>query len=420
MKIKLIDMNGYKARLYKTDKYNSLVASFMFQLDYTRKNALIVDLLLDYMLVTNKKYKTKQKLDRAFKENYGIHIEMFNYNKGKKLFVELILTFVDPTKIKEEYLDQALEFAHDIFYNINKTNDKLNSRALKQIREEKIDYMGSDLSYPSIKAHSKFVKSVYKYSEVVLTEYFATKKEYANAINSIKEKEIIDMHTHIIEDCFVGCNLLGNYRVKDLETIKKYFPFKIHKLDTNYDYLVNFDNIPKYIEYSDKTINTTYLFVIYKVKHYKYEDRETYIAINACLNRVGMLLYKVLREENHLVYTSDSKFLSRSGAFEVYAEISKENEKKAVDAIDEVFKRLRNPKTIRELLIKGKKELKLSDYIEDEHYSNIFNRMVSEYFKFKPKKSDSNKKFMSLKEKDIIHALDLIEKVTVFIYRGDK
>ncbi len=420
MKINLVDMNGYKARMYKTNKYTSFLASFMFEMDYTRRNAVLVDLLLDYLLETNKKYKTKEALDKEFRENYGIRTKMYNYNKGKKLFVELLIIFVDPTKIKEEYLDRALHFVHDLFYNINKTNSLLNSKALKQVREEKIDIMGSDLSYPTIKASNKFRKSVYKDSEAVLTEYFDSKKEYADFVNSFTDKDIIDMHSYLIEDCFVGCNLMGDYRKKDLALVKKYFPFRIHKCDTDYSYSINFDNVPKYIEYSDKTISTSYLTVVYRVKDYDKKDRELFLAINSCLNEVGMLLHRILREEYQLVYKANSRFLSTTGVLEVNAEISKENEQKAVEAIDEIFTRLRDTKTIKDLLAKGRREVKISNYIEDESYINVFNRMEAEYFKFRLKKSVNTKKYMSIKEKDVIRALDLLEKVTVFIYRGDK
>lgn len=421
MKIELVTMDGYDARLLKTDKYNVYTASFMFQLEYTRYNAFLIRILKKYLIYTNYKYKTREKINEALRENYGMNMFISSFDKGDKLFVELGLNLIDPQKLNEEYLDSALSLAHDLFFNINKTNgQKLNRRALKMLKEKEINNVGSYLSDPSYKEYVLFEKRVYKDSRYMI-EHIDSKSEYEKILNSYSDKEIIDMHSHLINDCFVGCNLMGNYRKKDLDLIYKYFPFKYHTPVKDYKYYVNLDKVPSYIEYSNNKISTSYLTVVYKIEDYKSSEREKYFAINAALNSVGMLLHKVLREENKLVYTAYSNFLGATlGIYEVKAEISKENEQKTIDAIDEVFKRLKDKNVVKDILAKGKREVKLSNYIEDEVYSKVFNRMIDEHYKFCDLKKNITDKYMSLTVKDIVSAVSRIKKVTVFIYRGDK
>lgn len=421
MKIELVTMDGYDARLLKTDKYNVYTASFMFQLEYTRYNAFLIRILKKYLIYTNYKYKTREKINEALRENYGMNMFISSFDKGDKLFVELGLNLIDPQKLNEEYLDSALSLAHDLFFNINKTNgQKLNRRALKMLKEKEINNVGSYLSDPSYKEYVLFEKRVYKDSRYMI-EHIDSKSEYEKILNSYSDKEIIDMHSHLINDCFVGCNLMGNYRKKDLDLIYKYFPFKYHTPVKDYKYYVNLDKVPSYIEYSNNKISTSYLTVVYKIEDYKSSEREKYFAINAALNSVGMLLHKVLREENKLVYTAYSNFLGATlGIYEVKAEISKENEQKTIDAIDEVFKRLKDKNVVKDILAKGKREVKLSNYIEDEVYSKVFNRMIDEHYKFCDLKKNITDKYMSLTAKDIVSAVSRIKKVTVFIYRGDK
>lgn len=421
MKIELVTMDGYDARLLKTDKYNVYTASFMFQLEYTRYNTFLIRILKKYLIYTNYKYKTREKINEALRENYGMNMFISSFDKGDKLFVELGLNLIDPQKLNEEYLDSALSLAHDLFFNINKTNgQKLNRRALKMLKEKEINNVGSYLSDPSYKEYVLFEKRVYKDSRYMI-EHIDSKSEYEKILNSYSDKEIIDMHSHLINDCFVGCNLMGNYRKKDLDLIYKYFPFKYHTPVKDYKYYVNLDKVPSYIEYSNNKISTSYLTVVYKIEDYKSSEREKYFAINAALNSVGMLLHKVLREENKLVYTAYSNFLGATlGIYEVKAEISKENEQKTIDAIDEVFKRLKDKNVVKDILAKGKREVKLSNYIEDEVYSKVFNRMIDEHYKFCDLKKNITDKYMSLTVKDIVSAVSRIKKVTVFIYRGDK
>lgn len=421
MKIELVTMDGYDARLLKTDKYNVYTASFMFQLEYTRYNAFLIRILKKYLIYTNYKYKTREKINEALRENYGMNMFISSFDKGDKLFVELGLNLIDPQKLNEEYLESALSLAHDLFFNINKTNgQKLNRRALKMLKEKEINNVGSYLSDPSYKEYVLFEKRVYKDSRYMI-EHIDSKSEYEKILNSYSDKEIIDMHSHLINDCFVGCNLMGNYRKKDLDLIYKYFPFKYHTPVKDYKYYVNLDKVPSYIEYSNNKISTSYLTVVYKIEDYKSSEREKYFAINAALNSVGMLLHKVLREENKLVYTAYSNFLGATlGIYEVKAEISKENEQKTIDAIDEVFKRLKDKNVVKDILAKGKREVKLSNYVEDEVYSKVFNRMIDEHYKFCDLKKNITDKYMSLTVKDIVSAVSRIKKVTVFIYRGDK
>ena len=194
----------------------------------------------------------------------------------------------------------------------------------------------------------------------------------------------------------------------------------MHPLNKVKSNKISLDNVPKYIEYSDEDLNSSYLSVVYKVKDYDTKEMETYNAINEVLNDVGYLLRKVLRDERQLVYYAYSSFLSKSGIFEINTNITKENAEATIEAIDEVFKRLEDPVLVEELLKIGKREVKRSYYVEDESYSKVFGRMIDEGFRFSKPKKNSTRKYMALKKEDIAKALKKLEKVTVYIYRGEK
>lgn len=419
MKTEVVKMNGYDARLLKTDKYNVFTIAFMFELEYTRYNIFLISLLCQYLFHINSKYKNREKIQEAFRENYSMSMPLYTINKGDKLFVKLGLTLPDPQKVNAEYLESALSLAHDIFFNIYKKNNKLDEYTLKLIKDKKINNKGSDLSDPYNIQFVLFEKNVYKDSYYII-DHIDSKKEYADILNSYSDKEILWMHSHIINNCFVGCHLLGNYRKKDIALIKKYFPFKYHMPLTDYKYNVNLDNVPKYIEYSNNKISTSYLKIVYKIDSYKISEIEKFKVIDMALNEVGMLLYKTLREEKQIVYYASSTFLEKSGIFEIRLEINKDNEKNAITGIDEVFAKLKDDKLVKEILKRAKKEIKLSNYVEDESYLRVEYRMISEYYKFTDIKKNITRRFMNVTLEDIINALPRIKKVTTYIYRGEK
>lgn len=412
-------MNGYDARLYKTKKYTSLLSSFMFELDYTKENIYLCELLANYIFHTNKKYKTKKELSREFKINYDMYMRISNFNVGKKLFVELCFIFLDPEIIKDDYLLNAIRFAHTCFFDLNVENGALDRDILNECKMKMINNTGSSLTNPSAKAHIEYDKRVL-HDSIYTIDLIETKEEYEALLNSFTDKDIINMHKNLINNCFIGCNLMGNYKSDALDLIKELFVFNPRKLDTNYNSFLTFNEVEPDIEIKDDSIKQSTLIATYKIEDYKIADAEVYIAIEMALNYVGMLLHKTLREDLKLVYSADACFYKRGGFISLSASISKENKDKTLAGYNDVLKKLEDRTVIEDLLIKGKKEVELQNYIEDESYNRVFSRMIGESYKMRLPLKKQTEKYMNLTVDDILAAVKRIKLVNVFFYRGEK
>jgi len=420
MRIKKIPMNGYEARLYKTKKYTSLYASFVFELEYTKENIYLCDLLAEYMLNTNKVYKTKKEIFKYIRTYYDMYMGINNFNIGKKLFIEVSFSFLDPTLVKDEYLENAIHFAYDNLFKPNFTDGKLDKEILDTCKSKMISAKGIRLKNSDTRASISFAR-IYLSNTYLTTDLIETKEEYEQLLNSFSDKDIIDMHKLLINNCFVGCNLMGNYRDSDIDLIKKLFVFKnVKQLDSEYEEKIDFNYENRNVTISDDNISESTLIAIYSIDKYKKGDLYTYIAISCALNYVGMVLHKVLREEMHLVYNASASYNTKAHFFTIKAYIDKNNKDKTLEGFKKVLKKLEDRDYVSEILEKGKREVKLQNYIEDESAGRLFDRMVDESYKWSESKDIRTKAFMDITEDDIINAVKRLKCEGVFFYRGDK
>ena len=420
MKEKKYKMNGYDALVYKTDKYTSLLASFMFEIDYTKENITLCDYLADYMLNTNKKYKRKHELQKMIRTYYGMTISITNFNVGSKLFVEVGFLFLDPLLVKDDYLSDAIDFVHNYIFNPNFIDGRLDEYQKNESKKTLINYMGSHLSNPDVKANNEYRKSIGK-NTYITTDVFDSKEEYEDLLNSFTDEDVIKMYHKVFDESFVGCVLMGNYSDDALKQMKELFTFKkVRELDASYFEKLDFNLDNRDITIEDDSVNQSTLIVTYSINDYKEEDYFKYLAIKLALNYVGMVLHKVLREELKLVYNASANFNRRSGYMNIRAYIDKDNKDKTIEGIDDILNRFKNVDYIKDLLLRGKKEVDLDAYTLDESESRLFDRTIQTKYKWKLPIEEQTKLFHSLTEQDIIDAINRLKKEEIFFYKGVK
>ena len=174
------------------------------------------------------------------------------------------------------------------------------------------------------------------------------------------------------------------------------------------------------ITIEDDSVNQSTLIVTYSINDYKEEDYFKYLAIKLALNYVGMVLHKVLREELKLVYNASANFNKRSGYINICAYIDKDNKDKTIEGIDCILNRFKDVDYIKDLLLRGKKEVDLDAYTLDESESRLFDRTIQTKYKWKLPIEEQTKLFHSLTEQDIIDAINRLKKEEIFFYKGVK
>lgn len=420
MKVKKIPMKGYDAYTYKTDKYTTIHIDFLFEMDYTKENIYKCDLLEEYMMHTNAIYKTKREIDEKIRTYYSMGLRMTNYNVGKKMFIEINYTLFDPKLVKDNYLSDALEFAHDMLYKPNFVNGKLDAETLKVCKNNMISSHASTLVEPKYKAKIGFTNTVFPNS--YLTEdIIETKEEYEKMLNNCKDQDLIDMYHKILDESFVGLTIMGNFDEEFLDNVKRLFKFKTVKaINTDYDGKVVINDKDEFIKVCDREVNESIVYGVYDIKKYDIKKKYVYEIISLMLNTHGRVMHKVLRDELKLVYTASASFNSRAEFFVLNALIDRSNINKCVEGFDMILDKLNDKTYVEELLSLVKKQVNISDYVSDENKWN----MNDDLFKYAFKTTDSRKRRNEIINKitpdEVIEAVNNLERKVVYFYEGAK
>jgi len=419
--IKKLEINGYKVFVYKTKKYSTIHMRFLFETDYTRENIFLSDLLEEYMVNTNKKYKTTKDICDKCTELYSTNVNLINFNIGNKLFSSMIINVYDPELVRDNYLKSALEFARDILFYPNFENGKLDKKVLNVCKDSLISRVGASLLNYQTKASIDFEKNIYPdtYRTISILE---SKEEYEKLINRFEDQDFIDLHDNIFQRSIVGLVLVGNIKDEYLKYIEEFFKFKQTKeLDENYQRKLKISNkTPFFTKKSDSECEESILRVLYSCPARGLKNQLIYGIISTMLGSTGMILHKVLREDLGIVYRSNVGHNKIQGTLTFTAYINKDNLEKAIKGIDDAISLLDDKKLLESLLKQVKEKSELYLYTFDENKRNVIEETIDLSFNFDISEKKQDKIIQSITSDDILKALKNIKKEKIHFYEGVK
>ena len=420
MRIKKIPMNGYDAYLYKTNKYTTMHMTFLFELEYTKENIYKCDLLDEYLMGTNKKYKTRKEIYENIESNYAMGFSINNYTIGKKLFVEVRFTFCDPELVKDGYLTSALEFAKDLLYLPNFENGKLDKEVLNKCKNNMIGSMANRIADPKYKAFYDFWNLILPNTYMTIDK-IKTKEEYESLLNSFKDENLIQMYHEILDKSFVGLTLIGNFKDKHLQKIRELFTFKtVKKFDRKFDTRLKIKTDKSFFKESDADMNESIIYAVYECKHCSAKKKYIYLVIDMILNSTGRVMHKVLRDELKIIYSSQSQFYSRAGFLLLKASIDKNSLNKCLEGFNKVIEMLKDEDYVEEKLISVKEKINMRDYISDENKWNVIGDLEDRVYEFNISRKRENRLINSLTAKEVVDEVKKLEKKLTFFYEGVK
>ena len=157
---KTIKNGNYDITYYPCDRFSSMDIILNFQIKRSKSNYFDFKTLLNYMTCNSKKYNSLPKYNKREKELYNTWISYSIYPGGEKFFIEIRISFSNPRLLKDDYFNDAIDFAKEVIYNPNFKDGKVNKtifrRGLKVHKEE----LKERLTNPDYKAHYDFMSSV--------------------------------------------------------------------------------------------------------------------------------------------------------------------------------------------------------------------------------------------------------------------
>lgn len=420
MEIVRSKINNYDVYVHDTKKYATIGFALFYELEYTKRNIFLSDLLAEYMIHNCKKYNNRKVFRDKMLEMYSMNVSTHNFNIGEKLFVQVTFDFYDPELVKDDYLKDALKVARDIL-ELNENEGTLNGEELARNKELIISSVGHELMNNKCRERNSYSKFMYP-GTYFTEDLIESKEEVEELINGVTDSDLIDLYKKIFSNSFIGAFLIGNIKDEYLKWIGELFKFEsVLKLDDNYnrDLIVNVDT--NYLKIEDKDHKESILRSIYYCPGTSYKEKVVYNVINKMIGSCGMLLHKILRDKYKLVYHAECGYNKFSNVLCFKAFIDGDKEEETKKAFDEVIDLLKNDdELIEKLLVKVKDSIDLSLYTKDERPGAVFNEMVSVTFGFDVSDDVFKETVDSIEVSDVKEALDKLENIKTHFYKGVK
>ncbi|MBQ9024422.1 MAG: insulinase family protein [Bacilli bacterium] len=416
MNIKNIKSNNNGFYYYKTDEFATIDIRYYFNYENTKENYIKAKILSNYLLKTNKLYKTQKEITDRSKELYGLSVNIGNKEFGSKTFIYFELKMANPRIIEEDYFNDALEFYKNIMLKPNFKDNKLDMEVFNQIKKEIIDKENNNIKNSSKYNERLYYKNIIPNS-IINQRIITDIKELEDIINKIEDIDIINFYNDIINN-YITSFAFGNLLDEEIKIIENTFDFK--QIDFDYKYDVKDEILTNDIEITSKETTQSYIYFTYEIKDYKKENSYIYDALNTLLNNNNGPIYTVYRTKLGISYSQYEQILYNNGVFFIEADIDKKNKQKAINGLKEIFDIL-NDKEEVERLLKYTKERRRQLLISySESVKEIINELEKYILKYDLSEKEKLKLINNLSVDDIMSQINNLEYKCMYFYKGDK
>ena len=134
MKEKIIDLKYGKLHLIKTKKFRSINFKVIMKDIINKEDITKRNFLTDYLIHSTKKYKTRKKLALKIQDLYSLFLSCYNTRIGNYYLTRFNLSILNPKYTESTMLDSSLSLFHDVIFDPNVTNNKMDKDIFKIIK----------------------------------------------------------------------------------------------------------------------------------------------------------------------------------------------------------------------------------------------------------------------------------------------
>lgn len=366
---------GVITKYIKNESFHTTLINFIYQFKCETHELAALTMLCRLLSKTNRKYPEIDLFAREKMNRYIMNFGILNQSIKGLYFINVSLLIPSDNVVKEEYLDNALNFCLDSIYDNNLDNDILFEREKKLCIEmhlnnyKNIDFIAEKNVLNLIDEEGIINKSKFKDIDYLSN---LTKEDVIKCFNKyikgIKPKIFINGNVDKEKVEQTIFNYFEDLNLKDYKVLKDYNYF-YHKED-----LINKTDISKFYQ--------SIVYMVYSVKNYNEEDFYKLYLINMLLNSSSSdLLLKSLRKDNNLVYSCGSSIMMRNGLLFVKAVTNANNIKIAKMIIESVINTIKQGNIQKENIDNVLHRLYLNVEREKDSFYVTSSKIINEYFK---------------------------------------
>ena len=365
---------GVITKYIKNENFHTTLINFIYQFKCETRELAALTILCRLLSKTNRKYSEIDLFAREKMNRYIMSYEVMSQSINDLFFINVSLLIPSKDVVKEDYLENALNFCLDSIYDNNLENDIVLEREKKLCIEiqlnnyKNIDFLAEKNMLNLIDEEGIINKSKFKDIDY---------------LSRLTKEDIINCFDKYIKNIKPKIFINGNIdKEKTEKTISNYFEplsLKDYKISKDYNYYYDKDIFIDKTEVSK--FYQSIVYMVYCVKNYKEEDFYKLHLINMLLNNSSSdLLLKSLRKENSLVYHCGSSIMIRNGLLFVKAVTNANNIKLAKMIIESVINDIKQGKVNKENIDNIFHRLSLNIEREKDNFYITSSKVINDYF----------------------------------------
>ncbi len=418
MKYKQCGNMAYNLHLIKTDKFKKNIIRVNFRTKTNKQDITYRHLLRMILSSTTNNYKTERDLAIRYEELYGSGVYT-----GSILLADEEVTIFDLVYYNDKYTEkgnskESILMLMDIIFNPNIDGNKFDQKQFdhsKKKLEELIMQAEENNDYVANK----------RYHEVMFndTSLGLVGPGYLEDLKEITNESLYQYYLKMIKSDLVDIFVCGDFKENEITKLIN-DSFKISTIKRSRKDLIikqdKFRRKPQFIV-DKKEVKQSELYIGAKLLPL---DRYELIYISKLYSYIlggssGSKLFKTLREEKSLCYSTSSSITPNCGYLTIYAGLSYKDCKDAIKTTKKLMKEISKgkfPKEIIEEFITVCKAARKE--IEDNPMSMISYQQAREYYHIDDYDT-MIENLEKIKVDDVIKFSKKIKLDTIYIYGGD-
>lgn len=398
--------------VYPIKEFNTVTFYSCFELEYTLENYILGNAFIEFINKANKKYPDQLILKKRRRELYNIYASGEISKEGKKLILYYGVDFLSPSALKEDILDEFLEFYRDILFEADFTRQDI----LDEIKLNHYNRVLHNFDTPHFKGGILF-KNAFTDNEIYKLGRYESPEEYQSWLDMITLDKLEKFRDELANKYFGGY-AVGNLTDEEFEKCAHVFDFKVNSFDYDYDYDIKIND--KSVKCSDDRTTDSELIHVYKINNFDVKNRYMYRILYRMLDSSNGLMMNVLRDEMDIVYSAMADIGYISQSLSLRANINSKNYLKAKEAFNIVMDRLHDKKIFKEYFEREK--VNFVDALETatDSLGTYISYTEFEFLKFLNHFQNQIDLVKACKWEDVYALLDDLEFKFEFYCEGDK
>lgn len=409
-------INNYKIHLIKTTKFKTISVKICFKRKLNKEDIIMRNLLGDILIMSNKKYKNKQEMEKKCEELFGFNLSINNKKVGNHTVLN-----VDSSFLNEKYTEigmnkESIDFIKDVLLNPNVINNSFNESDFNLVKRAfkedvlSINENATSLGIIKMRRHMD-EDSLFSIHPLFMLD----------ELEKITPSTLYDYYLDMLKNDEVDIYILGDIKDNIIDEFKDLNIGTIYENRENYIVEHNKFRDKENVVIENGRFNQSKLSMIFKLNDLTDFERKYVLYVYSFIlgGTAGSILFKKLRLDNSLCYYVNSNYNSLYNVLEIMAGINSKEFDKSVTLIKEAMDDLKS-NNYDEAEIENAKTTYINAVLDiiDSPFGIIGSFLASDYYgadmleeKIEQIKKVTNDDLAKLANKIIID--------TVYLLKGD-